>query len=73
VLLYVAVCPSLLAYRAWGIGVAQAGPQVAALFANLTPLFAALLSAALLGEPPQGYHAAAFACIVAGILVSSRR
>lgn len=73
VLLYVAICPSLLAYRAWGIGVAQAGPQVAALFANLTPLFAALLGAAVLGEAPQGYHAAAFACIVAGILVSSRR
>ena len=33
----------------------------------------ALLSTALLGEAPHGYHAVAFALIVAGILVSSRR
>jgi drug/metabolite transporter (DMT)-like permease len=71
-LLFVAVGPSLLAYRAWGLGVAQAGPAVAAFFTNLTPLFAALLSAALLGEWPQPYHGLAFALIVAGIVVSSR-
>lgn len=71
-LLYVAVGPSLIAYRLWGLGVAQAGPTVAAFFANLTPLFAALLSAALLGEWPQLFHGLAFALIVAGIVVSSR-
>ena len=70
--LYVAIGPSLIAYRLWGLGVAQAGPAVAAFFANLTPLFAALLSAALLGEWPQAFHGLAFALIGAGILVSSR-
>ena len=70
--LYVAIGPSLIAYRLWGLGVAQAGPALAAFFANLTPLFAALLSAALLGEWPQAFHGLAFALIVAGILVSSR-
>jgi drug/metabolite transporter (DMT)-like permease len=72
-LLYVAVGPSILAYRAWGLGVAQAGPAVAAFFVNLTPLFAALLSTALLAEQPQGYHALAFALIVGGIAISSSR
>jgi drug/metabolite transporter (DMT)-like permease len=38
-----------------------------------TPLLAALMSAALLGELPQLYHAAAFVLIVAGIVVSSVR
>lgn len=71
-LVFLALGPSLLAYRAWGLGVAAAGPATAGFFSNLTPLFAALMSAALLGEPPQGYHAAAFALIVAGIAVSSR-
>ena len=42
-------------------------------FINLTPLFAAVLSAAFLGERPQLYHAVAFAFIVGGIVVSSRR
>ena len=72
-LAYVSVFPSLVAYRLWGLGVAQAGPSVAGFFSNLTPLFAALLSAALLGEWPHGFHALAFALIAAGIVVSSRR
>ncbi|HLO93952.1 MAG TPA: EamA family transporter, partial [Burkholderiaceae bacterium] len=72
-LLYVALGPSLLAYRCWGLGVTQAGPAVAAFFGNLTPVFAALMSAALLGEWPQWFHGAAFALIAAGIVVSSRR
>jgi drug/metabolite transporter (DMT)-like permease len=72
-LLYVAIGPSVIAYRCWGIGVSTVGPAVAAFFANLTPLFAALLSAAVLGEPPRAYHALSFAFIVGGIVVSSRR
>ena len=72
-LLYVAVGPSLIAYRCWGVGVAAVGPAIAAFFANLTPVFAAVLSAALLGEAPRPYHAVAFALIAAGIAVSSRR
>lgn len=72
-LVFVAVGPAVLAYRAWGIGVQRAGPTVASFFGNLTPLLAALMSAALLGELPQLYHAAAFVLIVAGIVVSSVR
>lgn len=72
-LAYVVIGPSLIAYRCWGMGVAAVGPSVAAFFANLTPLFAAVMSAALLGEPPQPYHGVAFGLIVAGIAVSSRR
>ena len=72
-LMYVAVGPAVIAYRCWGIGVQRVGPAMAGFFANLTPLFAALLSAAFLGELPQFYHAAAFVLIVGGIVVSSRR
>ncbi|NBW24851.1 MAG: DMT family transporter [Betaproteobacteria bacterium] len=71
-LAYVAVFPALLAYRCWGLGVQAAGPNIAGFFVNLTPLFAALLSALALGEWPQWYHMAAFALIVGGIAVSSR-
>ncbi len=72
-LLYVAIGPAIVAYRCWGMGVQKVGPNMAGFFSNLTPLFAALLSAAILGEPPHVYHAAAFALIVGGIVVSSRR
>jgi len=72
-LAYVAVGPAILAYRCWGVGVQRVGPNIAGFFSNLTPLFAALLSAAFLGEVPQLYHALAFVLIVGGIVVSSRR
>jgi len=72
-LIYVAVGPAVIAYRCWGIGVQRVGPAMAGFFANLTPLFAALLSAAFLGELPQVYHLLAFLLIVGGIVASARR
>ncbi|MCK6427238.1 MAG: DMT family transporter [Burkholderiaceae bacterium] len=72
-LVYIVVGPSLLAYWFWGRAVALAGPTTAGMFSNLTPLFAALMSTVLIGETPQTYHALAFALIVAGIVVSSKR
>lgn len=72
-LLYVSVGPALLAYRSWGLGVQRVGPAIAGFFSNLTPLIAAVLSAAFLGELPHLYHAAAFALIAGGIVVSSKR
>jgi len=72
-LLFVAVGPAVLAYALWGAGIRRAGPGIGAFFVNLTPLFAALLSSAFLGELPHAYHALAFALIVGGIVVSSRR
>jgi drug/metabolite transporter (DMT)-like permease len=72
-LVFVALGPALLAYRCYGLGVQRVGPAISGFFSNLTPLFAAVLSAAFLGEPPQLYHAAAFVLIVGGIVASSRR
>jgi drug/metabolite transporter (DMT)-like permease len=73
VVLWVAIGPSLLAYWCWDRGVAKAGPMLAMFFLNLTPLFAALMSLALLGEPPRWYHGVAFALIAAGIAMSRRQ
>ncbi len=71
-LVFLALGPSVLAYRCWGLGVSAVGPAVAGFFANLTPLFAALLSVLWLNQPPQPYHGMAFVLIVAGIWVSNR-
>ena len=71
-LLYIAAGPAVVAYRCWGMGVQRVGPAVAGFFTNLTPLFAALMSAAFLGELPHPYHALAFVLIVGGIVVSAR-
>ncbi|WP_418315861.1 DMT family transporter [Piscinibacter sakaiensis] len=71
-IVFVAIGPSILAYYCWGKGVAAVGPATAAFFSNLTPVFATLLSAMLLGQSPGWYHLAAFALIAAGIVVTSR-
>ena len=54
----------------WGTGV---DGNLAGFFSNLTPLFAALLSLAFLGELPHLYHGAAFLLIIGGIYLSSRQ
>jgi drug/metabolite transporter (DMT)-like permease len=71
-LAFVAIGPAVIAYRCWGLGVQRVGPNVAAFFSNLTPLFAAVMSAAFLGEWPHVYHAVGFVLIVGGIIASSR-
>ncbi len=72
-MLFIGIGPAVLAYRCWGTAVQRAGPQAASIFMNLTPLFAAVLSAAFLRELPHWYHGAAFLLIVGGIVVASRR
>ncbi len=72
-LLFVAVGPAVVAFRCWGAGVQRVGPNIAAFFSNLTPLFAALMSSAFLGEAPHVFHGVAFALIVGGIVLSSRK
>lgn len=73
VVLYVALLPSLVAYYCWDRGVARVGAVLPVHFANLTPIFAALLSTLLLGESPQLYHLVGLAAIIAGIQVANRR
>ena len=70
-IVYIAIGPSLIAYRCWGLGVAKAGPTVAAFFANFIPLFTAILSTVILGESPQGFHGLSFVLIVIGIAMSA--
>jgi drug/metabolite transporter (DMT)-like permease len=72
-IIYIAVGPSIIAYRSWGLAVAEAGPAIAAVFYNLTPLLTAVLSVMVIGEWPKPYHGVAFLLIVVGILISSRK
>jgi drug/metabolite transporter (DMT)-like permease len=69
---FIAVGPSLIAYRCWGLGVASAGPTIAAFFFNLTPLFTALLQALLLGVWPSPYHLLALIFFLIGIAFSTK-
>ncbi len=70
-LVAIAVGPAILAFRYWGEGVRTFGPTLAGFFANLAPLFTALMSTVFLGEPPRLFHLVAFMLIAGGIWLSS--
>lgn len=72
-LAYVAILPSILSYYVWDRGVARVGAVVPVYFANLTPVFAAVLSGWLLGEAPQLFHLIGLVLIVGGIHLAARR
>lgn len=72
-LVFIAVGPSIVAYRGWALGVQSVGPTMAAFFGNLVPIFAAVWSAIFLGQHPSWYHPVALGLIIAGIAVSSGR
>jgi drug/metabolite transporter (DMT)-like permease len=71
-MLYMAVAPSLPAYWCWDLGIRRVGAVIPVYFANLTPVFAAVLSMWLLDDAPRIYHVAALALIIGGIHLASR-
>ena len=72
-LAYIVLLPSLAAYYCWDRGVARAGAVLPMYFTNLTPVFAALLSYALLADPIGVYHLIGGLLIVAGIHLATER
>ncbi len=72
-LIYVALLPSLLAYYCWARGVARVGAVLPMYFVNLTPVFAACFSWALLDDPIGAYHLMGGALIVAGIYLAAEK
>jgi drug/metabolite transporter (DMT)-like permease len=72
VLLYVAICPTLLAQIFYIRSVELIGPGRATLFYNMTPVLGALLSTALLGEPLGLYHIVSLALVVGGVTLAEK-
>jgi drug/metabolite transporter (DMT)-like permease len=72
-LAYVAVFPSLLGYLFFNRGVELIGPNRAAPFFHLIPVFGSALAILFLGEAPHLYHAAGYGLVLAGIAIATRR
>lgn len=68
-LLYVAICPSIIAYLVWNRGVQEIGASRTGLYINLLPLFTALLAVILLGEHFQHFHSTGIVLIASGLLL----
>jgi drug/metabolite transporter (DMT)-like permease len=70
---YVIVFPSTLAYTFFNQGIALIGPNRAAPFFHLVPMFGSAMAILLLGEQLRLYHLAGYALVLAGVVIASRR
>jgi drug/metabolite transporter (DMT)-like permease len=67
--LYIALGPTAVGNAFYLLGIARLGPQRAAAFLYLSPVFSTLLSVVLLGETLQLFHLLGFALIVVGLVL----
>jgi drug/metabolite transporter (DMT)-like permease len=71
-LIFVTVFPSALAYLFFNRGIALIGPNRAAPFFHLMPVFGSAMAIALLGERPELYHLIGYVMVIAGVVTAAR-
>lgn len=72
-LLYVVIFPSALAYLCFNRGIALIGPNRAAPFFHLMPVFGSAMAIFFLGEAPRLFHLIGYALVLVGVFTASRR
>lgn len=72
-LIFVVIFPSTLAYIFFNRGIELIGPNRAAPFFHLVPVFGSAMAILLLGEKPELFHLVGYALVLAGIFAASRR
>lgn len=70
---YAVIFPSILAYLFFNRGIQLVGPNRAAPFMHLMPVFGSAMAIILLGEKLQGFHMVGYALVLTGIFIASRR
>src|SRR5207248_7944172 len=71
-LIYVVIFPSTLAYLFFNRGIALIGPNRAAPFFHLVPVFGSAMAILLLGEQPRLFHLIGYVLVLAGVVIASR-
>jgi len=72
-LTYVVIFPSTLAYLFFNRGIALIGPNRAAPFLHLVPVFGSAMAILLLGEQPRLFHLIGYVMVLAGVVIASRQ
>ena len=72
-LVYIVIFPSTLAYLFFNRGIAMIGPNRAAPFFHLVPVFGSVMAILLLGEEPRLFHLAGYVMVFAGVVIASRK
>lgn len=73
ILAFVVIGPSILSQLFFMRAIELIGPGRAGVFVNLVPVFAPLLTVAILGEQLALYHGLALALVLGGIWIAERR
>jgi len=71
--IYVVVFASALAYLFFNRGVVLIGPNRAAPFMHLVPVFGSAMAILLLGEEPRLFHLVGYFLVFAGVMIASRK
>ena len=64
---FVTIFSTIVAFVCWARGVELIGPNRAGVFLHLIPIYSALLTGALLGEPLRSYHVVGFVLILLAV------
>jgi drug/metabolite transporter (DMT)-like permease len=72
-LVYVVIFASTLAYLFFNRGIALIGPNRAAPFFHLVPVFGSVMAILLLGEEPRLFHLTGYVLVLAGVIIASRQ
>src|SRR5947209_14176210 len=72
-LVYVVIFPSTLAYLFFNRGIALIGPNRAAPFFHLVPVFGSAMAILLLGEELRLFHLVGYLLVLAGVVIASRQ
>jgi drug/metabolite transporter (DMT)-like permease len=72
-LAYVVIFPSTLAYLCFNRGIALIGPNRAAPFLHLVPVFGSAMAILLLGEELKLFHVIGYVLVLAGVIIASRQ
>jgi drug/metabolite transporter (DMT)-like permease len=72
-LAYILIFPSTLAYLFFNRGLALIGPNRAAPFFHLVPVFGSAMAILLLGEQLKLFHLTGYALVLLGVVIASRR
>ncbi len=72
-IVFVVIFPSTLAYLFFNRGIELIGPNRAAPFFHLVPVFGSVMAIVFLGEKPELFHLIGYIMVIAGIVIASRR
>jgi drug/metabolite transporter (DMT)-like permease len=70
---YAAIFPSALAYLFFNRGIVLIGPNRAAPFLHLMPVFGSAMAIVFLGEQLRLFHLVGYALVLSGVFIASRR